>query len=104
MLQGRYSHKSLAWDRSVLAIKRPNTAVIGPYAPAQFNLGLIYEKGLGVSRNLVLSYMLFSLAEKEITPKSADDSARVAGLLTPEEIEEGNALAAQWKVGMPLPS
>jgi hypothetical protein len=68
------------------------------------NLASLYEEGISVPCNLVTSYMLFSLAEDKNEPDSIDERTRVAGLLTPEEIEEGNALASQWKVGMPLPS
>jgi len=88
--------------RPVSAISRLRTSI----AKALANQGSLYEEGLGVPRNLVTSYMLFSLAEDTDIGDlvSIDDRARVAGLHFPKQIEEGDALASQWKPGLPLPS
>ena len=72
------------------------------FAPAQAGLGYMYEYAAGVSEDLMLAYMWLGLA----SASSVDDFSRrmysvkrdeIAQRLTPEQIAEGQRLAAEWK-------
>jgi hypothetical protein len=97
---------------------------------AQSNLGRMYFNGQGVPRDFVLAYALFTIVlgdgGREDTSDSIPYSPRLQLLalanlgpvfeqvwqsrklavqqMTPEQIEEGRAIARQWKVGQPFPT
>jgi hypothetical protein len=71
---------------------------------AQYALAKMYKKGEGITKNLVLAHMLYSLAATTGHKKSAGHLDEVALLLTPSQLAEAQELAAQWKVGTPLPT
>jgi uncharacterized protein len=74
-------------------------------ASALNNLGTIYINGQpGIKRDRTLAYMLCSLGAKGGDPAAANNAAALTKALTPRQIEEGQALAAAWKVGTPLPT
>ncbi len=67
------------------------------FASAQFNLGLMYAKGLGVPQDYVQAYRWYTLAAGQ-----GDDLAgKFKGLLeksmTPEQLAEAQRLAREWK-------
>ena len=66
-------------------------------AAAQFNLGVLYAHGLGVSQDYVLAHLWFSLAaaQGEEGAKAALDEA--AARMAPSEIAEAERLANDWK-------
>lgn len=74
----------------------------GRYA-AQINLGMMYEQGHGVAQNFVLAHKWYNLAnaQEDLPPQfRAVTSAlrdRVALRLTPRQLEQAQALAAEWR-------
>jgi uncharacterized protein len=65
---------------------------------AQYLLGLMYDKGQGVGRDVVLSYMWLNLAAAGGSPSVRPAYARirdaVATKMTPAQLQYGQALAA----------
>jgi TPR repeat protein len=71
---------------------------------AQQTLGLMYRYHIGgMPQDNVLAYMLWNLAAAAGSANAAEQRAAVVKKMTPEQIEEGQALSAGWKVGTPLP-
>lgn len=74
------------------------------HADAQLSLALMYSEGWGVSRNPILAYVL----EKLATAQGHEDARNIRdmsiGLLSPEQVNEGQRLATEWEVGTPLPA
>ncbi|MYN07596.1 tetratricopeptide repeat protein [Pseudoduganella aquatica] len=71
---------------------------------AQQTLGLMYRYHIGgMPQDNVLAYMLWNLAAASGSMNAAEQRAAVVRKMTPEQIEEGQALSAAWKVGTPLP-
>lgn len=64
------------------------------HARAQSNLGAMYLHGRGVTRNAVIAFALFSVAEGNFEIAASNRTA-VARVLTPEQIAEGEALSRQ---------
>jgi len=66
-------------------------------AEAQYNLGLMYENGQGVTQDYVQAQMWFTLAAargQKFARKSRD---RLAKQMTPAQIDEAQKLAREWK-------
>jgi len=57
----------------------------------------------GVQQDIVIAYMLWNLAAANGSSNAADQRAAVLRMMTPEQVEEGQALSAKWKPGTPLP-
>jgi hypothetical protein len=74
------------------------------HADAQNNLGELYAAGTGVPRDPVLAYVLCSLAAANDSEDGTENRDKYAQGLTPEQIEQGKALAEKWKPGTPLPA
>ena len=73
-------------------------------ADAQFNLGLKYAKGRGVSQDYVQAHMWLSLAaanfaasETEQRDRALAELAEFTGKMTPAQIAEAQKLAREWK-------
>ena len=66
----------------------------------QAMLGLLYDKGYGVPEDFVLAYKWLSLAAAHATGRQRDVYARyrdaVGSKMSPNEIAEGQRLAADW--------
>jgi TPR repeat protein len=66
-------------------------------AEAQFNLGVMYVRGQGVSQDYVLGHMWFNLATSRGN-KDAAQARDIAALhMTPAQIAEAQRLAREWK-------
>ena len=72
-------------------------------APAQVELALIYEKGMGVPQNNILAHMWFNLAALQgrlaggsIAEEAKSQRDSVAKLMTPTEIAKAENLAREW--------
>ena len=69
-------------------------------ANAQINLGVAYNNGLGVPQNNVTAYMWFNLAasrgDRDARERGAKARDRVAAILTPDQLAEGQHLALEW--------
>ncbi|MGB9990723.1 tetratricopeptide repeat protein [Pseudoduganella rhizocola] len=71
---------------------------------AQQVLGLMYRYHIGgMPQDNVIAYTLWNLAAAKGNANAAEQRSAVAKAMTPEQIEEGQALSAAWKPGMPLP-
>jgi hypothetical protein len=57
----------------------------------------------GMPQDNVLAYMLWNLAAAGGSSNAAEQRAAVARGMSPEQIEEGQALSSSWKRGTPLP-
>ena len=66
-------------------------------ALAQFSLGFIYEKGLGMPQDYVRAHMWFSLAAAQGTKGAAEWRDRLAARMSPAQITEAQKLAREWK-------
>jgi TPR repeat protein len=74
------------------------------HADAQQVLGLMYRYHIGgMPQDNVLAYMLWNLAAAGGNANAAEQRAAIAKKMTQEQIEEGQALSANWKVNTPLP-
>jgi hypothetical protein len=63
----------------------------------QYFLGSMYFEGQGVSRDLVTSYMWFSLAAAQGDDKAAKARDGIAEQMTPAQIAEAKQRASEWK-------
>ena len=74
-------------------------------AAAQFNLGLAYTQGKGVSKDYILAHMWLNLAASDMTgeyrKKAVETRDTVAIRMTPEQITEALRLAREWKPKKP---
>ena len=71
-------------------------------AKAQYNLGVMYDEGLGVPQDYVQAHMWYSLAASRLPPgKDRDKPVKnrdiVAKRMTPAQISEAQKLAREWK-------
>jgi len=65
-------------------------------ADAQFNLGVVYSKGQGVSQDYIQAHMWVNLADAQghvVAPKARDS---IAKKMTHEQIAEAQRLACEW--------
>src|SRR6476661_3471443 len=93
-------------DDADAAIKRRDYAtavrLIRPLAEqgdanAQYNLGVLYDNGLGVPQDRVRAYMWLNLAAMQGRESAATIRDLVARLMTPAQISEAQKLAREWK-------
>ena len=74
-------------------------------ARAQVNLGVAYNNGLGVQQNNVTAYMWFNLSasrgDRDARERAVKARDRVAAILTPDQLAEGQRLAAEWDAAHP---
>jgi TPR repeat protein len=89
-------HKqAVAWFRKAAEQGHPQ---------AQQVLGLMYRYHMGgVPQDNVIAYMLWNLAAANGSANAAEQRAQVVKTMTQEQIEEGQAMSAAWKVNTPLP-
>lgn len=74
------------------------------HAEAQHALGLMYRyQAAGLPEDRVLAYMLWSLAAGGGNKNSVDQRSAIARLMTPQQINEAEAMLRTWKPGSPLP-
>ncbi|MCL2076455.1 MAG: sel1 repeat family protein [Betaproteobacteria bacterium] len=73
-------------------------------ADAQSNLVFMYYHGQGVPQDYVLAYALLNLAAADGHKDAAQALDLIAKEMTPAQIEEGQAIANQWRPGQPLPT
>jgi TPR repeat protein len=74
-------------------------------AGAQDNLGALYQQGgFGVAQDLVLAYVLFSHAADAGNKLSTSSLAELKAHLSPDQLQEGQRLAAKWKGNAPYPA
>ncbi len=64
---------------------------------AQFNLGVLYAKGLGEPQDLVQAHMWFNLSAAHGEMAGALQRDTLAKQMTPAQIDEAHKLAREWK-------
>lgn len=75
------------------------------HAEAQHALGLMYRyRVAGVPQDMVIAYMLYNLAAASGNRNATEQRAALARQMTPEQIEEAQALSRAWRPGTPLPA
>lgn len=71
---------------------------------AQQVLGLMYRYHIGgMPQDNVIAYMLWNLAAANGSMNAAEQRSAVVKTMTQEQIEEGQALSAAWRINTPLP-
>ena len=66
-------------------------------ANAQYNLGVIYDNGLGVPQDKISAYMSLSLSAAQGRDGAAAFRDLIARRMTPAQIAEAQKLAREWK-------
>ena len=71
-------------------------------ADAQFNLGVMYRDGHGVTQDYTRAHMWFNLATSRATHTATRDQVaknrdRAAAMMTPDQIAEAQRMASEWK-------
>ena len=87
---GRFYHLESAEPNYALALKYYEIAVADNHAWAMNNLGLLYEDGLGVRRDVQQAYVHFEQACRHRNPWSYTNLARLTGSI--EWLEKGAAV------------
>jgi len=70
------------------------------YANAMFNLGGLYEEGLGVVRNYAQAYIWFDIASRLRIKNAAKKRDVIAKNMTSAQITEAQKLALKWMRGI----
>jgi uncharacterized protein len=71
-------------------------------ADAQVSLGWMYADGKGVPKDYAIAYMWFNLAAahgkdpSHAVPLAVRSREQMAGMMTPDQIAEGQRLAREW--------
>lgn len=65
-------------------------------ADAQYGLGLMYDKGRGVTQNFVLAHMWFELSAAQNNRSAAKDRDITARRMSAAQIAEAQKLASEW--------
>ena len=73
-------------------------------ASAQYNLGVLYDNGLGVPQDKVRAYMWFTLSAAQGRDGAAAFRDLIARRMTPAQIEEAQKLIRGWKPNTQSPS
>lgn len=63
----------------------------------QYKVGFMYERGQGLTQDLVLAYMWFDLSAAKHTPAALESRDFVAKLMTAGQIAKAQRLAREWK-------
>jgi hypothetical protein len=86
------------------AVKWYRLAAEQGYAPAQYSLGLAYEKGQGVPQDFVRARMWFTLAATGLSGDSGATATknrdRIASKMTAEQIETAQEMARRCRESM----
>ncbi len=90
------------WGKYGIALREWRPLAEQGNAKAQYNLGVMYGKGLGVPQDEAQAYMWFKLATSKIPPGEGRDLAVkkrdiVAEKMTPAQISEAQKLAREWR-------
>jgi hypothetical protein len=63
---------------------------------AQYKLGFMYQRGQGVTQDLVVARMWYDISARQHTPAAAEARDYMATFMTPEQIAEAQKLAREW--------
>jgi|GEM_PF-411708 len=96
-----YNGKGVARDHQQALVWYRKAAEQG-HKTALPKLGDMYDKGEGAERDIVLAYTYFSLIAKEASSYEKERE-RIAGRMTPAQIEEAGIIERQWLLGQVMP-
>jgi localization factor PodJL len=71
---------------------------------SQFNMGILTAKGIGMRQDLEEGYKWFAIVAQSGDGDAAAKRDEVAGMLSPEQLENAKAAAALWRVKTPDPA
>jgi TPR repeat protein len=96
---GPYEDASAAYasGRYEIALRLWRPLAIQGLAGAQFGLGLMYDKGRGVSQDFVLAHMWFDLSAAQGAQGAAAARDQVARHMAATQIAEAQKLAREWQ-------
>ena len=63
----------------------------------QYNLGVMYDQGQGVSKDYVLAHMWFNLSSSQGMTTAIKVKNIVEKKMTPRQIEKAQEMARNWK-------
>ncbi len=66
------------------------------YAPAQYNLGGLYDNGEGVIQDDVMAHMYWNVAAVSGDKDAAKNRGIIAKRMTPSQLAEAQKLAREW--------
>ena len=64
-----------------------------------YRLGLVYDEGKGVPRNLMLAHMWYDLAAAHGSAEAAYKRDQLARRMSADELAESRRLAKAWEEG-----
>ena len=67
------------------------------FAGAQYNLGVMYGKGLGVPQDYALAHMWFNLSGSNGNKGAVENRDIMQKMVTPSQIEKAQDMARNWK-------
>ena len=95
-----YAHGTGVPQNYFLAAKWYQSAAERGHGGAQFELGLLHNKGQGVPQDLVLAYMWLNLSASEAVGEDRDFKVRlrdaVASKMTVAQVALGQQMARNW--------
>lgn len=66
------------------------------FAPAQFKIGVMYQQGMSVDKDDVLSFMWFNLAAAQNFPDAAKHKDDLAKNMAQDQINKAEQMTADW--------
>ncbi len=73
-------------------------------AQSQYQLGNLYEEGMGTIQNFVLAHVFYNLAASQGQREARDARNALAGKMSKEQLAEAQQLAAQWQAAPSAPA
>ena len=67
------------------------------FAPAQYNLGVMYTNGQGVPKDSVSAHMWFNVAASNGNKDAVKNRNMLVEQMTPQQIEKAQEMARNWK-------
>jgi localization factor PodJL len=64
---------------------------------SQYNLGVMFARGLGGQQDLVQSYKWFAIAAQQGDPDAGTRRDEVAKVLSPDQLAQAQALVRAWR-------
>ncbi len=72
-------------------------------AQSQYQLGKLYEEGVGTIQNFVLAHLFYNLAASQGHRDAREARQALAGTMSKEQLAEAQQLAAQWQAAPSTP-
>ena len=80
-----------------VALKWYRMAAEQGHAGAQNNLGVMYDKGEGVTQDYVQAHIWYNLAAAQGEETARENRDLIAKKMTPAQVAEAQRLAREWK-------